>query len=112
MRTKEMQTHLEQKTYLTVSSNGEISIDRISEEKNSMPMNVYTNKTLRYRIPSNVSDQTIEEAKDELRPFFERLQNGHLYENEKWILTEDAKEVSYLIEEHLFNLPIEIKEED
>ncbi len=34
-----MQTHLEQKTYLTVSSNGEISIDRISEEKNSIGSN-------------------------------------------------------------------------
>ncbi|EMO54738.1 hypothetical protein [Leptospira noguchii] len=105
-----MQTHLEDKTYLTVNSNGEISIDRISEEKNSTPINVYTNKTLRFKIPSNVSDQTIEEAIDELKLYFERLHQGHLYENGKWILTQDSKEVSYLIEEHLLNLPIEFIE--
>ncbi|EMO66606.1 hypothetical protein LEP1GSC132_0008 [Leptospira kirschneri str. 200803703] len=105
-----MQTYLVDKTYLKINSNGNPSIENITEEENSMSMDVWTNKTLRFRIPTNVSDKTIQEVITEIKPYLDRLYQGHIYsyEKEQWILSEDAKEMSFLIEEHLLNLPTEI----
>lgn len=87
---------------------GLVSVDTEAQHVNTVPMDVWHGRTLRWSVPTDVSGEALTEALEALRPQLEAVAAGHAVEwdgsNHIGHLTEEAQEASLDVEQALESL--------
>jgi len=95
--------HEPQPAYISLDEDGEVRVDYSGELGNARPMSVHLGRTIRWRVPSNLSVDGIDWLLERLMPLLERVHTGHTVawdgSNNSGTLSEDGREASEDIEQ-------------